>query len=134
MNNTIPADWAFHSELNSLCTKISAGIEKYWTIQGFTHGRAPKVDVTSVGARYIKLGSFEDRNGKYDCNSVYCFIDKNNGDVLKGSWKAPVKNGVRGNLRDADILSKCGVYGLQYLKGDNQRLSTNYITIAHLLK
>lgn len=128
MNNNIPSDWAFHSEFTSFCSKISAGIAKYWELQKFTHSKSPRVGIASVGARYIKVGSFEDRNGKYDCNSVYCFIDKTNGDVLKGSWKAPVKNGKRGNLKDADILNKCGVYGLQYLKG------ANYSGIAGLLK
>lgn len=34
-------------------------------------------------------------------NSVHCFIDKTNGDILKAaSWKAPQKNGVRGNLKN----------------------------------
>lgn len=30
--------------------------------------------------------------------SVYCFLNSQNGDLLKGSWKSPVKNGVRGNI------------------------------------
>jgi hypothetical protein len=38
-------------------------------------------------------------------NSIYCFVDMMTGDLLTGDlltggWKAPAKNGVRGNLND----------------------------------
>src|ERR1051326_3381400 len=58
----------------------------------------------SQGKKFIRLISVT-KNGS---RSVYCFVDKTNGDILKGSWKAPVKNGVRGNIFEPDFgLSKC---------------------------
>ena len=48
---------------------------------------------TTRGPRYVRvvrcsLGS----------RSVHSFVDTTNGDILKGSWKAPVRRGVRGNI------------------------------------
>ena len=58
--------------------------------------RMPTVVITHTeGARYIRICT-EDTLGY--SKSVYCFLDKTNGNLLKGSWKAPVKNGVRGNI------------------------------------
>lgn len=51
-----------------------------------------------VGSRYIRVVK---DNGTQ--RSVHSFVDKTNGDVLKGSWRAPVKNGVRGNIHKAEI-------------------------------
>lgn len=62
--------------------------------------------------RYIRLVHSE--NGKD--RSVYCFVDTTNGDLLKGSWKAPVKNGVRGNIFDQDTYANFNHYGPNYLK------------------
>lgn len=42
------------------------------------------------GSRYIRV---------FLGTSVFCFIDKKNGDILKAAtYKAPQKNGVRGNV------------------------------------
>ena len=47
--------------------------------------------------------------------SVYCFVDRTNGDILKAaSWKAPAKH-ARGNIYDADPLKGVGPYGAAYL-------------------
>lgn len=49
------------------------------------------------GARYNKLVRTDSRS---EFASVFCFVDKTNGDVLKAaSFKAPAK-GVRGNIFD----------------------------------
>jgi len=54
----------------------------------------------------------EQRSGS---RSVYCFVDRSNGDVLKAaSWKTPAKH-VRGNIYAADPLAGVGVYGANYL-------------------
>lgn len=48
--------------------------------------------------------------------SLHCFIDKETGDVYKGSWKAVVKNGKRGNILDPDIRKFMSPYGTAYLR------------------
>lgn len=50
---------------------------------------------------------------------AYCFIDLKNGDMLRtGTWKAPAKNAVRGNIFAPDFgLSRCDVSGLKYIRG-----------------
>lgn len=68
----------------------------------------------TIGPRYARIVREEGRNG--GC-SVVCFIDLTNGDILKGSWKAPVKNGRRGNIftpdRGASAMSE---HGVRYLR------------------
>jgi hypothetical protein len=51
------------------------------------------------GKRYIKVTyTYKNSQG----NSVYCFVDKKTGDVLKAaSWNQPAK-GARGNIFNAD--------------------------------
>jgi len=49
--------------------------------------------------------------------SCYCFIDIATGDILKGSWKQPVKPKVaRGNIYAADPLAGTTIYGTVYLR------------------
>ena len=51
------------------------------------------------GRRYIKV-TYNYKHGQ--CNSVYCFVDKTNGDVLKpAGWYQPAK-GARGNIYNDD--------------------------------
>ena len=68
-----------------------------------------------------------DRNRKYvrvvkedamgSGRSVYCFINTENGDILKGSWKAPVKKGVRGNIFSGDHgVDRVNHHGCIYLR------------------
>ncbi len=61
-----------------------------------------------IGKRYNKVVHGE---------SVYCFVDRNNGDVLKADgWKAPAKH-ARGNIYDeANGLKFMGPYGPAYLR------------------
>lgn len=50
-------------------------------------------------------------------NSVHCFLDKTNGDVLKAAgWNVPAKH-VRGNIFDStNGLEHMGEYGLVHLR------------------
>jgi hypothetical protein len=63
---------------------------------------------TRDGSRYMKIV----HNG-----SVYCFVDKTNGDVLKSaSRNAPAKH-ARGNIFDEhNGLKHMGPYGAAYLR------------------
>jgi hypothetical protein len=36
--------------------------------------------------------------------------------LLKGTWKAPVAKGVRGNVKDANVLTKFTEHGPAYLR------------------
>ena len=91
-----------------------------WNDSGFTFNDAPVVLVDSVGKRYAKLAVFKKypaKTGPLVVDRVYCFYDHTNGDLLKGSWKAPVANGVRGNVKDPNVLTKFDWHGPKYLRG-----------------
>jgi hypothetical protein len=68
---------------------------------------------------YPTSGSRYDRIVKDDGvqRSVYCFVDRSTGDILKGSWKQPVAPKVaRGNIYNANPLDGTTVYGPKYLR------------------
>ena len=97
--------------------------DNYWKVMGYTHGPANEVDVI-FGKKYAKVvcknRHFVDGNRgiEYGQTTVHTFVNMENGDILKGSWKAPVKNGVRGNIFADDIGASCvNEYGTVYLKG-----------------
>ena len=101
------------------CEQVTKGISADWKINNFTHNIAPKLLVESEGRKFVKLGVFrKNKTDTFVCDSVYCFIDKSNGNVLKAAtFKAPAPNGVRGNLFDADILNKVDTHGVCYVRG-----------------
>jgi hypothetical protein len=109
----------FFPQLEKFVAGVNAKIEVYWKQQGFTYDSPPVVMVENVGQRYARLAKFEHRphiTGPLVAESVYCFIDLTNGDLIKGSWKAPVKNGVRGNVNDANVLDRFNHHGPLYLR------------------
>lgn len=60
--------------------------------------RFTKKLVAQPGRTYVRIVMLE---GDNQHGSAFCFIDKENGDVLKAaSWKAPAKNFARGNIYD----------------------------------
>lgn len=65
----------------------------------------------SKGRKYIKIVS-NSQNHK----SVWAFVDKTNGDILKAaSWAAPAKH-ARGNIFDENPINYVGPYGPASLK------------------
>ncbi len=68
-----------------------------------------------IGGRYVKIFLVDRETQKP--RSVYCFVDKQNGDVLKSaSWKAPAKH-ARGNIWDIhNGLQRMEPHGAAYLK------------------
>lgn len=72
--------------------------------------------VIREGKRYVKVVRVR-ADSISGGGSAFCFIDKNNGDVLKAaSWNAPAKH-ARGNIFDESNGTKyVGVYGPAYLK------------------
>jgi len=103
--------------LNAFLIALNKAYEIYWNRMKFTHSKSPQIRVSTIGQKYAKLCEFDERNGTYTASSVYCFLDLTNGDLHKGTWKAPVAKGKRGNLADADLLKKFDVHGPCYLTG-----------------
>jgi hypothetical protein len=124
-------EWPHYQALENFCLAVYQATQKHWKQQGFNFNSPPQVRIHSIGGRYIKLAHFEETpafSGNLKATSVYCFVDLTNGDILKGSWKAPVAKGVRGNLNDKDILSKVTPHGTAYLTGGGA-----YDTVAQYL-
>jgi len=70
-----------------------------------------------VGPKYIRVVRRDPVNYGGG-GSVHSFVDRTNGNILKGSWKSPVKNGVRGNIfSDDNGLSRVNWHGPIYLRG-----------------
>lgn len=73
----------------------------------------------SLGKKYAKV-FIMDQDGS--SRSVHSFVDMDNGDIVKGSWKAPIRDksgklAVRGNIWADDIgESKITQYGPKYLR------------------
>lgn len=99
---------------------VNKMLTDYWTNAGLTYNDPPKAMIENVGRRYAKIAVYEKtphKTGDYRASRVYCFYDLTNGDLLKGTWKAPVANGVRGNVSEANVLDKFNWHGPKYLRG-----------------
>jgi hypothetical protein len=105
----------FERALQGFIEGAQAKVDAYWTAAKFTYDKAPRISQQHPrGPRYIRIVR-TDNDGS--SRSVYVFIDHTNGDILKGSWKAPVKNGVRGSVFADDFgLSCVDSYGTKYLR------------------
>ena len=103
---------------------VQAMNDNHWKASGFTFGPPPLIGVT-FGSRYAKVVKkdrhYVDGPGSevtMRVGSVHSFVDLGNGDILKGNWKAPVKNGVRGNIFAEDLgADRINEHGPAYLKG-----------------
>lgn len=105
------------------CDLVQRLQDEYFERMKFTHSPSDYITV-NFGNRYAKVIKVN-RNYDDDGNevlddrgqSVHSFVDMNNGDILKGSWKAPVKNGVRGNIFSDDCgESVITEHGCVYLR------------------
>jgi hypothetical protein len=99
----------FSAAMDMFLDTIQKSSDTYMTV---SFPKLPKpVYSVDLGKRYIRVVKTND-----SCNrSVYCFVDKTNGNVLKAaSWKAPAKH-ARGNIY---TTWNYGVneYGANYLK------------------
>ena len=75
------------------------------------HTNDIKLYSQSEGKKYIKV-----LQTNYGQTSVYCFIDKLNGDILKAaSFNAPAQH-ARGNIFNENSTKGCGMYSPDYLK------------------
>ena len=90
----------------------------YWKINEFKFSDPPTV-VPMYGKKYARIIKVDQLNGS---RSVHSFVNMVNGDILKGSWNAPVKNGVRGNIWADDLgASVVNEHGPHYLKSGRRK-------------
>lgn len=98
---------AFVQFFTGVTDKVRASLDKYDN---------PVFDAEGIGAiegrRYVKIT--RTRDGKP--TSVFCFVDKTNGNVLKAAgWSAPAKH-ARGNIySDRNGMEGIGAFGAHYL-------------------
>jgi hypothetical protein len=96
-------------EIESFRVNLEAKLRFSWIERGNV-GHSPLIDIT-LGSKYAKITTTT-----HGATSVYGFIDRNNGDLLKAaSWTKPAKH-PRGNIFAPDPLAGCTDYGLAYLR------------------
>tara|TARA_Y100001938_G_C8088446_1_gene433536 strand:+ start:46 stop:450 length:405 start_codon:yes stop_codon:yes gene_type:complete len=67
------------------------------------------------GRRYDKIVKADMHRPDSPSHSVYAFVDKTNGNILKpATWKAPAKH-PRGNIYEDDCMQFMGAYGPAYM-------------------
>jgi hypothetical protein len=98
-------DQCFAKFLEGARAKVAAYDSGFPTLEASTLEVIP-------GSRYLKI-AIQRGTGR----SVWAFIDKTNGDVLKpAGWKAPAKH-ARGNIFDLSFgLKNCNHHGPAYLR------------------
>jgi hypothetical protein len=108
-------DLKFGEAFNGFIKAYSAKLEDY-DARKFPASSARFAPLVGVdeGSKYMKVWVSRGPGSK----SVYCFVNRENGDILKAaSWKAPAK-GARGSIYDADNgMSAMGPYGAVYNNG-----------------
>jgi hypothetical protein len=98
---------------------VNKKINDHWTDSGLDYNDPPLVMVDKVGPKYAKLAVYEKqphKTGPLVASRIYCFYDHRTGDLLKGTWNAPVAKGVRGNVKDPNVLDKFDWHGPKYLR------------------
>ena len=90
--------------------------KEYGRFTALTAAGFSRTVTIEFGRRYAKLISADVRCGELSAQSVYCFIDLTNGDILKAaSWAKPAKH-ARGNVLRSDRMQSVTAYGANYLK------------------
>jgi len=101
---------------NDFSTALSAFIRHIESLGlGYNHpSLKPDTLGTTAGPRYVRV--FKDPHGSSSGRSVYCFVRKDDGTVLKPrGWKGPAK-GSRGNIYDPSSWGNMSRYGVGYLR------------------
>jgi hypothetical protein len=85
---------------------------KEYFAKHYTNLQPPKVEL-QPGSKFIKVIMADNSQ-----RSVYCFIDKSNGNILKpAGWKAPEPKRIpRGNIFGDNPLEGCNVHSVAYLR------------------
>jgi len=78
----------------------------------------PKFEFTvERGPKYARIVYAEPNGTGYGHRSAHCFIQLDNGDILKSSgWKTPEKKNPRGNIFNENILKGMTPHGTKYVR------------------
>lgn len=104
---------AFRLALENLCNeKMTERFPKLAEVEKISIYLEPgQKFVRVVNARTVR------ETGQKISASAHCFVNLENGDVLKcAGWKAPEKKNPRGNIFGDDILKGVTEYGVIYLR------------------
>ena len=100
----------FDSALAQFLTHVARMVEAPYAVGSI----APDVLEHTVGRRYVRV--FKDPHGSPSGRSVYCFVDRKDGTVLKpAGWKGPAK-GSWGSVYDPSSWARMSRYGVGYLR------------------
>ena len=85
--------------LNAYVSLVTSLNIKWHDAMGYTHTPAPVASV-SIGKRYAKI--------VLDHVSLHSFVDLENGNIIRGTWRAPIRTpgrglAVRGNIFADDL-------------------------------
>ena len=105
INAPAAAPRTFDAALASFVDAVNEMRREYYA-KNYSNLTADPITVTTRGIKYVKLVS---------CNSVYCFVRKSDGAILKAAtYKTPAKH-ARGNINDANPLAAVTPHGAVYL-------------------
>lgn len=109
----------YDTALENFLAEAQQIVNEYFSRNGFSH--PSKISADFPGKKYTRIISTRvdsEGNEIESQRSVYCFINQENGDILKGkSWKAPELKNPRGNIyKPETIRSAVGAHGASYLR------------------
>lgn len=109
---TAPAKMSFDDALANFIALCQEKINAHYT-EHLTNLTPPILTASTRGKKYVRIVKTETfTSGR----SVYCFIAKSDGAILKAaSWKAPAKH-ARGCIYNSDPTFGTTVYGASYLR------------------
>jgi hypothetical protein len=105
-----PEPTEFNNTLKEFVAYVQALSDKHYK-DNFENLTPTKFTV-DMGQRYARIV----KTDSGDSRSVYCFVDKSNGDILKAaSWRAPAKH-ARGNIYNKGTWIHMSPYGAPYMR------------------
>lgn len=101
-------DTALQTFVDGCQAIVSKNDEQYENVKFNT-----KLSIDPKGRRYVRIVRTDSAGG----NSVYCFVDRTNGNILKAAgWAKPAKH-ARGNIYNTgNGLNGMNAYGAFYLR------------------
>jgi hypothetical protein len=111
--NTNAQTQDFQTSLDNFCKLLQDKINEHYK-KDFAVLTPPTITV-DIGSKYIRIVRNENNANCSPSRSVWGFVNRANGDILKAAgWKAPAKH-ARGSIYNQDPWQGMGVYGPHYL-------------------
>ena len=102
----------FNSAIDTFITNVQNKIDAYYS-ENLSNLVASKLSIDPKGRKYVRIVVTNDGSGG---RSVFCFINRENGDVLKAAgWKAPAKH-ARGTIYGEPEGYGVDEFGANYLR------------------